>query len=205
VQVIALHPGGGNFTSSPVIFNRSYEFENITLELGQNELYAVTNSTSGAMAHSPHIFVTVSSEFDPFMNKTLRIRYTGCAATAIPYLCNRDEGAVYAGIATETSGSISAPDVQADTSLNSMKIYLTRPFDTGSIATEFQANDFLDRINPMFGFTRGAAVFIIRNELRYYDINLDGDFFMTPGAHQLFIAKTGVDPDGKYNITLSIG
>ncbi len=205
VYVVALHPDGSNFTSDPFIFNRSHEFENITLELGENEIYAVTNSTSGAIAHSPHIFVTVSAELQPFMDKTLRVEYTGCSATALPYLCNRDETDVYVGVATETLGSISEPAVQADTSQNSMKLYVTRPFDTATIADQFKSDTFLDRTNPMFGYTRSADYYVLRNELRYYDINLGGSFYVTPGTYQLYIRKTGVTPDGRYNITLSIG
>jgi|GEM_PF-4623553 len=204
VRVIALHPGGGNSTSSPQVFNRSFEFENITLELGQNELYAETNTSAGTIAHSPHIFVAVSSDFLPYMNKTLRVRYAGCAATALPYLCNADEGAVFAGVATENLGSISAPSVQTDTSINSLKIYVTRPFDTAKIAGQFEQNTFLDRINPMLGYDYGAGYYVIRNELRYRDISLGGSFFLTPGVYQLHIRKVGLTADGKYSITLTL-
>ena len=139
------------------------------------------------------------------MNKTLNVRYTGCSATALPYICNRDEGAVYVGVATENAGSISAPDVQTDTSVNALKIYATRPFDLNVLADEFADNEFLDRINPMLGYTRGVTHYVLRNTLKYDDIHLGGDFYIPPGTYNLYIRKTGATEDGGNNVTLTLG
>ena len=204
VQVVALHPDGGNYTSPPAIFDSTYEFENITLKLGENEIYAVTNTSTGAIAHSPIVTVTVSAELQPLTNKTLKITYSDWAATALRYLCNSDETTTCVGIATETTGAISASSVQADTGTNSLKIYMTRPFDTGTIASQLSQNIFLDRVNPMFGYTRGAGYYVLRNELRYDDIYLGGNFFVPPGTYHLQIRKGGVSTDGRYNVTILI-
>ena len=204
VYVVAKHADGSNYTSPLQIVNASYDFENITIEPGQNELYAMTNNTLGVVVRSPSIFVTVISTPQPPMNKTLRISYAGCAATALPYICNAVQGVSYVGIATENSGSVSAPAVSTDTSINSLKIYMTRPFDTSMVSTQFFQNTFMDRINPMFGFTYGESKYVIRNELRYDDIHLGGYFDLPPGAYRIYLRKNGVTPDGKYNITLTI-
>jgi hypothetical protein len=204
VYIVAKHADGSNFTSQAQIVNSSYDFGNITLEQGSNELYAVTNDTLGVVVHSPSVFVTVASTPQPPMSKTLRISYSGCAATPLPYLCNRDEAGTYVGIATENSGSVFAGYAQTDTSLNPLKIYLTRPFDTSMVSTQFYQNTFMDSINPMFGFAYGESKYIIRNELRYGGIHLGGSFNLPPGAYRLYLRKNGVTADGKFNITLTV-
>jgi hypothetical protein len=205
VHVVAVHADGSNHTSAPYIFNRSHSFENITLELGTNEIYAVTNTSSGAIAHSSSVYVTVAAEPQPPTNKTLRIAYSGCTPDAAPsYLCNRVEGSSYVGVASEDPADIAAGYVRADTSLNTLKIYMSRAFDTDSLAGQFADNSFLDRINPMFGYRHGVSDYVIRNELRYYDIHLGGYFTIPAGTYQLQLRKGGVTLDGKYNITISI-
>ncbi|NQU79010.1 fibronectin type III domain-containing protein [Candidatus Woesearchaeota archaeon] len=204
VRVVAEHADGSSSVSLPQVFEGTASFENITVELGQDEIYALTNNSNGAMARSPGVFITVAPGEQPFMNKTLRVRYPGCSATALPYICNADETTSYVGLATEDLGSISEPSLQADTSLNTIKLYMTRPFDTGSVASELAENTFLDVVNPMFGFERGISSYLLRTELRYLDIRLDGDFRVSPGVHKLYIRKGGHTLFGAQNITLSI-
>jgi parallel beta-helix repeat protein len=75
--VVAKHPDGSNFTSSQQVTDSTADFENITLEVGLNELYAVTNTSAGAVARSPSVYVTLSTDLLPVTNKTLRINYPG--------------------------------------------------------------------------------------------------------------------------------
>jgi hypothetical protein len=204
VWIVAEHPDGSNYPSPKQIVNTTYEFENITLELGSNEIYAVTNSSAGAIAYSPSIFVTASTDVLPATNKTIGVTYTGCGIVSA-HLCNRDEGTVAVGIATETAGAISGSRVAADTTYNSMKLYMTRDtFESANIESQFSQNTFLDRVHPMFGYTRGADIYVIRQELRYRDIYLGGSFTVSAGAHNIFIRKVGLTPDGYNNITLVI-
>lgn len=204
VQVIALHPDGSNYTSSSVVFDDEHEFENITLELGQDELYALTTTAGGAKARSESVFVTVSSEPQPPTDRTLRVVYTGGGAVG-SYMTYSTQGSQYVGIATETSGSVTGGGtVQADTDLNSIKIFMTKIFDTTDIDQEFRENEFLDLVNPRFSFRRGASDYVIRHELRYEDIFLGGNFYIPPGTYNMYLRKTGITPDGRYNITLTI-
>jgi parallel beta-helix repeat protein len=204
VYVVALHPDGNNYTSSPpVVTSTTYSFENITVKLGDNELYAVTNTSAGAISHSLPVEVTVSAEPQPPTDKTLRVSYSGCAITE-SYLCNILEGTSYVGIATENLGSVSGSAVETDTEVNSIKIYMTRTFDTNKIGSQFAQNIFLDRINPMFGYKHGASYYVIRNELRYDDIYLGGDFTIPAGVYQVYLRKSGTTTDGKHNITITI-
>jgi hypothetical protein len=205
VQVIALHPDGSNHTSSSVVFDDENEFENITLELGQNELYAMTTTAAGARARSESVYVTVSSQPQPPTNKTLRVVYTGGGAVESYLTYATQAASYYVGSATETSGSITAGGtVEADTDLNTIKIFMTTIFDTTEIDQEFQDNEFLDRINPRFSFRRGASDYLIRHELRYEDIFLGGNFYLPPGVYNMYLRKTGITSDGRYNITLTI-
>jgi hypothetical protein len=200
-QVVAEHPDGSSYTSTASVFNRVHTFENITLEQGTNTIYAVTNTSSGAVSRSSRISIIVSGTLQPAMNKTLTIKYTGCTASSLPYLCNRDETTVYAGIATE-SGVIAAPSVQANTTENSLKIYLTQPFNLAKTASELYQNIFLDQISPTFGYTNKIGKMTVRNELRYSNKYLGGNFRIPAGIYHLEIRKNGVTTDGRTNITI---
>jgi hypothetical protein len=201
VKVIAKHYDGSNFTSAAYQVTSSKEFENIALELDLNEIYAITNTSSGALAVSPSVFVTVSQIPPVPTNRTLRITYTGCSGSS--YLCNFAEGTNFIGIATE-NGVISAPSVQADTTNNAIQIYMSRGFDTLNIANQFAQGLFLDRINPMFGYVNGASLYVIQNELRYGNIYLGGDFKLPPGYYNIYLRKSGIAADGRQNITVMI-
>jgi len=205
VQVITLHEDGSNFTSAPVIFNTTYEFQNITLEFGLNELYALTNSTAGAFAHSPHIFVRAVSGPEPMTNKTLRVVFGG-GGNIQTYHTYQTVGGMYVGFASEYPGvSVGGGTLTADTEDQSIKIFMTRPFDTSQIDQELGDDEFLDRINPAFGYRYGSDSYVVRNELRYRDLKLGGNFFLPPGIYDLHIRKSGVTPEGEANITLMIG
>jgi len=204
VKVIAKHADGSNYTSGSYPVESSKEFENITLELGRNEIYAQTNTSAGAVAVSPSVFVTVSAIPPSPTNRTLRITYAGCSATPLAYLCNVQEGSNFVGIATENLGSISASSVQTDTSMNSIKVYMSRGFDTANIANQFAQGLFLDRINPMFGYVNGASLYVIQNELRYGNIYLGGNFQLPPGYYNIYLRKSGIAADGRQNITVMI-
>jgi hypothetical protein len=86
-----------------------------------------------------------------------------------------------------------------------LKIYATQPFNTARVAGELSDDRFLDRVNPMFGYRKGVSGYVIRNELRYGDVWLGGDFRIPAGVYQLHIIKKGVDEQGRYNVTLQIG
>jgi hypothetical protein len=204
VRVVAKHPDGSNYTSPAYIFNSSHDFQDITLELGQNEIYALANTSAGALSASSSVFVTVASGYQPYMNKTLRIRYAGCTQSSPAFLCNRVEPLAYVGIATENAASITAPSVTADTSVNSLKIYMTRVFDTGAIASQFSQNMFMDRVQPMFGYTRDVGDYVIRQALRYNDVYLGGEFLLPPGTYQFHMRKGGLTTDGRFNITITL-
>ncbi len=203
VYVVAEHWDGGNFTSVSEIFDKKYDFDDVLLELGTNRLYAVANA-SGVVTHSADVFVTVSPVLQAATNKTMRVSYAGCEGSEV-YICNIDESGVYVGVATETYGAVSAPSVQTDTSLNTIKIYMTKPFIVNELATQLAANSFLDRVNPLFGYKKGASDYLLRQEIRYREIYLGGDFFVPAGVYKLYIIKGGTTPDGAYNITLVIG
>jgi hypothetical protein len=206
VYVAAIHPDGSSTNSSSVVFDTSYEFENITLDLGQNELYAVANTSAGAVTHSPSVYVNLYTGRQPVTNKTLTVEYDTCGPTVGAHICYVAEAAntMYVGMANEEDNSASGTSVQTDTETNSIKIFMARPFDTAELDSQFADNDFLDRVNPMFSYDYGAAHYAIRNELRYDDIYLGGDFYIPAGTYQLYLRKTGVTTDGKYNVTLVI-
>ena len=203
VWVVALHPDGSNFTSPKQTFDSSYEFENIILETGINELYAVTNTSQGAIAESGRISVRLSPDVLPVTNKTLRVTYTGCSGSTSNYICTRTEGMSYVGIAFEDD-VISGSKLQGDTSLNSIKIFMTRAFNTDERDLELATNVFMDRVNPMFGYAYGTTYYMIRNELRYDDLHLGGDFMLPPGVYKMYIRKGGVTAEGKTNISIRI-
>ncbi len=204
--VVALHPGGSNSTSPQAVFDSTHDFENITLEIGRNELYAMTNTSVGAMARSESVFVTLSSEPQPPTDKTLKVSYAGCTQfSSGNFLCYDDgQPGVYVGMGIEDNSAVSSGAVQADTEMNSIKIFMTRPFNVESRDLEFEKNEFLDRVNPMFGYKYGANMYVIKNELRYEDIYLGGGFFLPPGAYSIYIRKSGVMTDGRYNVTLTV-
>jgi hypothetical protein len=204
--IVAVHPDTNNYTSPQQITDSTADFENTTLEVGQNEIYAITNTSAGAISISPSIYVLLSTDLLPITNNTLRIDYAGCTNIVGSQLCYASEaaGTVYVGIAKESSEAIAAGSVQTDTSRNTLKIYATRPFDTSRIAGQLSDDEFLDRVNPLFGYERGASSYILRNELRYNDIYLGGDFRMPAGTYQLYLIKKGVDTQGRNNLTIMI-
>lgn len=204
MQVIALHPDGSNYTSASETFMTTNIFENITLETGQNEIYAVATTAAGAQTVSSSVYVTVAAELIPVTNKTLRVTYTGGGATT-NHLTYATEGDQYIGIATENPGSVAGGGiVQTETGINTIKIFMSSQFDTSDIDDYFEDNEFLDLETPSFSFGKKASEFVIQNELRYDDVFIGGDGTIPAGKYAVYIQHHGVTEDGRVNLTLTI-
>jgi parallel beta-helix repeat protein len=207
VKIIAKHPDGGNHTSSEVVFSTTNTFENITLELGRNEIYAVANTSAGIITTSSSIYVIVSASTEGATNKTLRVVYAGgCTATSNQHLCYKTEGSYMAGLATETDGGIAGAGgyAQADTEDSTIKIFLTKTFNTNRIANYLDQNEFLDLTTPSFAYGKETKPVVIQNELRYEDISLDGTLKLTSGKYSLKINHNGVTGDGMVNLSIAL-
>ncbi|MBW2996721.1 right-handed parallel beta-helix repeat-containing protein, partial [Candidatus Woesearchaeota archaeon] len=204
VQVIALHPDGSNYTSASQTFTTTNIFENITLETGQNEIYAIATTAAGAQTISSSVFVTVAAELIPVTNKTLRVVYTGGGATT-NHLTYATEGNQYIGIATENTGSVAGGGiVQTETGINTIKIFMSKQFDTADIDDYLEDNEFLDLETPSFSFGKKAQEFVIQNELRYDDVFIGGDDMIPAGKYTIYIQHHGVTDDGRVNLTIAI-
>jgi hypothetical protein len=203
VYVVAEHPDGSTYTSPGFVYSTTHTFENITLEQGINEIYAVANTSAGAVTTSSVTYVTLAPSIYQTTNKTLRIGYAGCAPSANPYICYSDEGG-YVGVGTESSGAIAAGYAQADTSSNTIKIFMSKQFDLSKASDDLEENDFLDQRSPSFGYGGDIQHFVIGSELRYPDVYLDGDLRLQPGKYDLYIIHSGVTPDGKVNLTVEV-
>ncbi len=204
VRVIALHPDGSNFTSAGQVFSTTDIFSNIELEKGTNEIYAVANTTAGAVTISSSVIVIVASDLVPVTDKTLRVDYAGCGVSAQPYICSSLEGSSRVGVANEDPQEIVPGVIQADTGVNTIKIFMSRDFSPDKIDDRFDDDDFLDFKSPSFGFSRDLDSYIIQNEIRHDDIFLSGLERLEPGKYKLYINHHGVTPDGKVNLSIEV-
>jgi parallel beta-helix repeat protein len=205
VWVVAEHPDGNNFTSSQEVFSIKHLFENITLKLGQNRLFAVANTSAGVITYSSSVYVIVDRGWIPLSNKTLRVAYAACAESGTR-LCYQSEGSYYVGVANEDVGSVPGGGgyAEADTTINSIKIFMSRQFDVGDVTGDFTDNEFLDNVNPSFGYSKETKDFIVQNQLRYEDIFVGGDLRLAPGKYNIYLNHHGVTEDGRVNLSISI-
>ncbi|MBN1544359.1 hypothetical protein JW898_02750 [Candidatus Woesearchaeota archaeon] len=204
VRVIAMHPDGSNYTSPEEVFSTVSIFKNVTLELGRNELYAVANTSAGAVTVSSRVYVIVSKEAIPMTNKSLRVVYGGCAVSPLPYICSATVGTSRVGIANEDPQGIGAGYIQADTSEGTIKIFMSRDFDVAGVDDYFDDDEFLDLTIPSFGYIREDKPFVVQNELRYGDVYVGGDLRLEPGKYNLYIIHQGVTPDGRVNLSVEV-
>jgi hypothetical protein len=205
VMIICNHSDATAYSSPAQTVTEEATFNNIEFKQGQNILYAVANK-SGIISQSSTIYVYVSSTFEYAANKTLRISYTGCTASAQGHLCSVSEGSAYIGIGTEIAGSIPGGGgyAQLNTSTNSIKIFATKPFNTAEIDALLSSNEFEDVKAPLFGFDRKTSSFLIQEELRYSDVFMSGLTHLAPGSYEIYITHSGITSDGKVNLTLSL-
>ena len=108
------------------------------------------------------------------------------------------------GVASEDSEGISVDVLVADTSTNSIKIFMSRNFDVDDIDDTLADNEFMDADNPSFSYGSKADKYALTTELRYPDIWLSGIFDVTPGKHTLYINHNGVTEDGMVNLSIEI-
>ncbi|MBU2561795.1 MAG: hypothetical protein KKD17_05855 [Nanoarchaeota archaeon] len=204
VHVVALHPDGSNYTSPEAVFSTVSIFKNVTLELGQNELYAVANTSAGAITVSSSVYVIVSKEVIPMTNKTLIVKYSGCAVSPLPYICSATTGSSRVGMANEYPQGIGPGYIQADTSTNTIKIFMSRDFDVTGADDYFYEDEFLDLTIPSFGYIKEDKPYVVQNELRYGDVYVGGDLKLQPGKYNLYITHHGVTPDGRVNLSVEV-
>ncbi|MBI4738321.1 hypothetical protein HY772_01950, partial [Candidatus Woesearchaeota archaeon] len=207
------HPDGSNSTSSTVSVNTTYTFTNLVLENGTNEIFAVGSDSNNLTATSRSVFVIFGESTVPITNKTLIVSYSvsGSATTHMAYVTSASDAI---GLASENDAATVAASgapcsaglcVRSDTSVIPTKIFMTGPlFNPTAIEEDLGDNDFLDRINPMFGFTRKNDKFVIRSELRYRNIYLSGDRKINPGKYVLVINDLGEGVGGKENISVTV-
>ncbi|MBI5398380.1 hypothetical protein HZB03_02850, partial [Candidatus Woesearchaeota archaeon] len=199
---------GSNSTSSTVSVNTTYTFTNLVLKNGTNEIFAVGSDSNNLLATSQSVFVIFGESSVPITNKTLLVTYNvgGSSTTHMAYVTSASDTI---GLASENdaatvsgSGSLS---VRSDTSTIPTKIFVTNPsFNPTAIEQDLDDNDFLDRLNPMFGFTRKNDEFVIRSELRYRNIYLSGERRINPGKYLLVIEDKGEGTGGKENISVTV-
>jgi hypothetical protein len=205
VRIVAKHPDGSTYTSQYEVFSTVRVFQNITLEQGTNEIYAVANTTAGAVTQSSSVYVIVARGEVPLTNKTLRIVYTGGGSVSgNPFISYQAQGANYVGIANEKPLSIAGGQIAAETYPNSIKIFMSKQFDANSVDDYFDDNNFLDQINPSFSYAGELKTFIVQNELRYDDVYISGDNNLQPGKYSLYITHNGVTPDGRVNLSIEV-
>ncbi len=206
VYVVAMHPDGSNSTTSAVQFSTTNVFNDVGLELGRNELYAVATTPAGAVTRSSIVRIVVARTLMPESNRTLRVVYDGCAASDNPYLCYSSETGAYVGIGTEEFGGVNVGggSAQAVTEMNTIKIFMSKPFDVEDAADDLAENSFLDRKSPSFGLGREAKSFVVQGELRYEDVLLSGAEKLAPGKYTVYIINNGLTPDGKINLTMVV-
>ncbi|MFC1742264.1 hypothetical protein ACFL3V_07050 [Nanoarchaeota archaeon] len=210
VRTYVNQPGGGTYASQENIFSTKHNFHDVTLKTGTNEIYAIANNSEGITSLSTGVYVILARDLVPVTDKTLRVTYTGgtgCSASANARVCSGTSGGASIGIANENSGSAQANLVQADTTVNTIKIFMTRAVGAGEvtdIADEFEHNNFLDGKSPAFGYRKKPADYIMRNELRYADIWIGGGLRLPSGKYVIYLNHNGVTADGKVNLSMSI-
>jgi hypothetical protein len=203
-HVVARHPDGSIHTSADYVFSTVHIFDNITMELGTNEIYAVANTSAGAVTQSSSVYVIVSRDVVPTTGKTLRVGYSGCGQSGGGFICYAAVGGNYIGMANEDPASIAAGTLQADTTHNSVKIFFSNPFSTSSMDDYMRDNEFLDQANPSFSYAGDRKDFLVQNELRYEDVFIAGGTRLQPGKYNLYITHNGVTEDGKVNLSITV-
>jgi hypothetical protein len=206
VSVIALHPDGTNDTSSIVLVNDTYTF-NITLENGTNEIYAkAINPDNNVITYSQSVFVRLGIEV-PEANKTLRVSYgtAGVLGTGT-HICGVDEGTTTVGMATENDAApCGGTNIIADTETYTIKIFATTDsMDVDDVEDDLEDDDFLDRINPMFGYEKGIPYYVVRTEVRPVNIYFTGEKKLSSGKYTLVFKNVGTTTDGKTNVTMTV-
>lgn len=204
VTVFAVHPDGSNSTSQWALVSAAGTL-NVTLENGTNRLYArAINPVNGAVTYSQDVYVIMGKAV-PASNRTLRVQYTGAGALA-SMLRGVDEGAISVGFASENrTASWAADSLMSDTGRHTIKIFATTDeIHVSAVNSDIEDDDFLDRINPSFGYSTGASEYVIRTELRPLNIHLSGDAGVNPGAHRIVAKNMGRTPQGRANVTLRI-
>jgi hypothetical protein len=133
------------------------------------------------------------------------VQYGSC--TAASYICSTEEAGntLRVGVANEDPYDLASNSIRADTTENSVKIFMSKNFDVPDMEDYFQDNDFMDLKNPSFTYGKETDRFAIQNELRYEDIFLGGpDTTIPTGKHDIYIMHHGVTEDGKVNLTIEI-
>jgi parallel beta-helix repeat protein len=204
VNVVVKHPDNSVHPSSSRVFATTGMFGNITIELGTNEIYAVANTSAGAVTLSSKVYVLLESAIAPVSNRTLKVYYGACSASGNSQVCSSVEATRRVGAASEVAGSAPGLYVLADTSQNSIKIFNSKSFDANSVDDYFADNSFLDLKVPSFSFGKKAEGYVVRGELRYPDVFLGGNLTLSPGKYDIYINHWGVTSDGKVNLSMSI-
>ncbi|HII72361.1 TPA: hypothetical protein HA265_06420 [Candidatus Woesearchaeota archaeon] len=204
--IVALHPDGSNHTSPEQVFSTTKIFDDIRLEIGTNQIYAVATNAAGVTTTSSSVYVIVAREETPITNRTLRVSYSAAAALDT-HICGADEGSAMIGMATENDAApCGGTSISADTSMYTIKIFATRPdMDVSDVEDELDDDDFLDQRIPSFGYGGDGDRFIVQNELRYDDVYIAGTERLAPGKYTLYINHHGVTPDGRVNLSITIG
>ncbi len=204
VTVVAVYPDGSNDTSDWQVFAGTSTF-NISLENGTNELYAVaTNPENDVVTYSQRVYVRLGIEL-PDTNKTLMVVYPG-AGVLEPHIRGVDEGSIIAGVATENdAATFGGESIFADTSTQTIKIFATtNSMPASKVEDDLDDDDFLDRVQPMFGYERGVPYYIIRAEVRPANIYLEGDQKLGAGKYTLVFRNLGETPEGKTNMSVRV-
>jgi parallel beta-helix repeat protein len=204
VTVFAVHEDGSTDQSQWQVFSTTSTFY-VDIENGTNRIYArAINPDNGVMTYSQDVYVRFGTDVD-VGNRTLTIRYATSSCSG--HLCSVTEGsAVTVGMATENdTASFGADNVSSDTGHHTIKLFATNPDGIpGSVEDDLDDDDFLDRVNPMFGYTRGVPYYVIRTEMRPVNIYFSGDRRVTSGVYNLVFKNVGTTPDGKTNVTVRI-
>ncbi|MFC1723303.1 NosD domain-containing protein [Nanoarchaeota archaeon] len=201
VRVVALHPDGSNYTSTWSDVDLMLIFGNITIEEGTNQIYAEAQS-AGVITKSSSVYVQLQEDYGSLTNKTIRISHTSCSSSETN-LCYGSTGGMIWGIGSE-SGTVSGTGYISDTDIDTIKIFATQQLDSSGKNQDLVDNTLLDEVHPFFGLKRPEGNYIIRNELRYEDLTIGGDFRVSPGAYRVYLRHNGVTADGRVNITLVI-
>ena len=203
VYVVAKYQSGNNYTSPSYSFSTTHVFDNVTLAVGINELYAVANTSVGAITRSTSNYVNVINEILPITNKTLRVTYSGgCSPSS--NLCYGSSGSGSIGMASETPDVLASGSLLANTSLNTIKIFMSKGFSASSLDSDFRQNIFLDKVNPSFGFTDKGVHYVVQDELRYSDVYLAGELHLPAGTYNVYLIHSGITADGKVNLSVVV-
>ncbi|MFC1723456.1 hypothetical protein ACFL0V_04935 [Nanoarchaeota archaeon] len=204
VNVTVYHEDGSRFDTATVLVNDSHSY-NVTLEDGLNEIQAMAvNPQNGVATYSRSVYVA-KGEFAQPVNKTLRITFAG-AGNVLNHMVYGGAGNTV-GIATENTNAVfGAGTIKSDTSKYSTKIFLTKVgAPVSAVDSDLQDDEFLDRVNPLFGFERGdSGKYVISTMYRNEFAWLSGDKTVTKGNYKLIIKNVGYTPDGKVNVSVRI-